>query len=48
MDDPDNKIFKLSYKQINDLKKDFEILDTNKDGAIDRNELLKLLQGIGI
>ena len=41
-------MFKLSNQQINELKKDFETLDTNKDGAIKRGELTKLLNGVGI
>ena len=37
----------LDAKQIEELKKAFEVLDENKDGVISKDELSKLLGGLG-
>ena len=37
----------LDEKQIEELKKAFEVLDENKDGVISKDELSKLLGGLG-
>ena len=37
----------LDDKQIEELKKAFEVLDENKDGVISKDELSKLLGGLG-
>ena len=37
----------LDEKQIEELKKAFEVLDENKDGVISKEELSKLLGGLG-
>ena len=38
---------KLSAEQIEELKKAFTVLDENKDGVISKDELAKLLGGLG-
>ena len=38
---------KLSADQIAELKKAFDVMDENKDGQVTRDELKKLLQGLG-
>ena len=38
---------KLSAEQIEELKKAFAVLDENKDGVISKDELAKLLGGLG-
>ena len=37
----------LDEKQVEELKKAFEVLDENKDGVISKDELSKLLGGLG-
>ena len=37
----------LSAEQIEELKKAFAVLDENKDGLISKDELSKLLGGLG-
>ena len=37
----------LDEKQVEELKKAFEVLDENKDGVISKDELSKLLSGLG-
>ena len=37
----------LSAEQIEELKKAFAVLDENKDGVISKDELGKLLGGLG-
>ena len=37
----------LNATQIEELKKAFEVLDENKDGVISKDELSKLLGGLG-
>ena len=37
----------LSAEQIEELKKAFAVLDENKDGVISKDELSKLLSGLG-
>ena len=37
----------LNAEQIAELKKAFEVLDENKDGVISKDELSKLLGGLG-
>ena len=37
----------LSAEQIEELKKAFAVLDENKDGVISKDELAKLLGGLG-
>ena len=39
---------KLTNQQIKDLKREFDELDLNHDGVLDRKELTRLLQGVGI
>ena len=38
---------KLSNEQAAELKKAFEVMDTNKDGVVTREELKTLLKGLG-
>ena len=38
---------KLSAEQLEELKKAFTVLDENKDGVISKDELAKLLGGLG-
>ena len=37
----------LSAEQLEELKKAFAVLDENKDGVISKDELSKLLGGLG-
>ena len=38
---------KLSSEQATELKKAFEVMDTNKDGFVTKDELKNLLKGLG-
>ena len=38
---------KLSQEQAAELKKAFEVMDTNKDGVVTRDELTTLLKNLG-
>lgn len=38
---------KLSEDQIAELRKAFDVMDENKDGQVTKDELKKLLQGLG-
>ena len=38
---------KLSAEQTAELKKAFEVMDTNKDGVVTKDELMGLLKGLG-
>ena len=38
---------KLSADQIAELRKAFDVMDENKDGQVTKEELKKLLQGLG-
>ena len=38
---------KLSNEQVEELKKAFDVMDENKDGVVTREELKKLLSGLG-
>ena len=37
----------LSDEQIGELRKAFDVMDENKDGVVTKDELKKLLQGLG-
>ena len=41
------KMSKLSAEQTAELKKAFEVMDTNKDGVVTKDELMSLLKGLG-
>ena len=38
---------KLSEDQLAELRKAFDVMDENKDGQVTKDELKKLLQGLG-
>ena len=38
---------RLSSEQAAELKKAFEVMDTNKDGFVTKDELKSLLKGLG-
>ena len=38
---------KLSAEQAAELKKAFEVMDTNKDGVVTKDELMTLLKNLG-
>ena len=38
---------KLAEDQIAELRKAFDVMDENKDGQVTKDELKKLLQGLG-
>ncbi len=37
----------LNQEQIDELRKAFDVMDENKDGQVTKDELKKLLQGLG-